>query len=248
MGESDCFDNIGYVHSKLGKYNEAFEYYNKALKIFKEVGNRTIQAYCLNNIGFVLSVLGDYSSSLEYYKKSLNLSRDVHDLQGEAYSLNNMGKIYIFEGKYNEAEKYLKEGEKIVRKIGSKEILRRIYSSFSELEINKNNKKKAEEYGEKAFNLALELNFKLGEAEAFVLLGRIDRKKAEKKFKEAIKIFEDLGNQFELGKSYYYYGEFLMNKGEIKKATEYIEKAENIFEKISAKGWIKRVEELWEKE
>jgi tetratricopeptide (TPR) repeat protein len=81
------------------------------------------------------------------------------------------------------------------------------------------------------------------------LQGRIEAKqglsrylrRADEKFKEAIEIFEELRKPFELGKSYYYYSEFLKNNGEIEKAREYIKKAEEIFEKIGAKGWLRKL-------
>jgi len=169
--------------------------------------------------------------------------------------------------------------------------LRRIYVSFAELEMTQNNTEKAKEYTEKALNLAEEMDSKSGKAEALLLQARILNQGllrvikgdeglsgdvrgtfgedsgwqiADRRFKEAIKLFEELKQPFDLAKAYYYYGEFLLRRTgvrekiprpfweragvrvqeEEKGATEYLQKAREIFERIGAKIWLKKVDEL----
>ncbi|MEO0189860.1 MAG: hypothetical protein ABIL70_03750 [candidate division WOR-3 bacterium] len=57
---------------------------------------------------------------------------------------------------------------------------------------------------------------------------------AEGKFKEAIKIFEELKQLFGLAKACYYYGEMLKSH-ETKRANQYLQKAKEIFKNLNAK-------------
>jgi len=177
--------------------------------------------------------------------------------------------------------------------------LRRIYVSFAELEMTQNNTEKAKEYTEKALNLAEEMDSKSGKAEALLLLARILNQGllrevksdkglsgfgggtcsadtrwqiADRRFKEAIKLFEELKQPFELAKAYYYYAESLLLKAEFGEknphpfgkqtrvrgednekeairlktdATEYLLKSKKIFEKIGTKVWLKKVQSIW---
>jgi len=135
--------------------------------------------------------------------------------------------------------------------------------------------------------LALGLNSKAGKAEALLLQARILHQEllrgvkgdkrllgvggvtcsadtrwqiADRRFKGAIALFEELRHPFELAKAYCYYGEFLLRRTEVREkipcsfgertgvrekeeekgATEYLQKAQEIFEKIGAKAWLKK--------
>ena len=60
-------NNKGISLDNLGKYNEAIEYYDKALEIDPE------NAEALNNKGVALDDLGKYNEAIEYYDKVLEI-------------------------------------------------------------------------------------------------------------------------------------------------------------------------------
>ncbi|MBI4727093.1 tetratricopeptide repeat protein [candidate division TA06 bacterium] len=270
-GQAVSLNNVGYVHDSLGNYPKGLEYYTKSLKIQEEIGDRYSQAASLINIGYVQNMLGDYPKALEYWTKSLKIREEIGDRLGQAMSLNNIARTYLEQEKYEEARDYLTRAEKIAGEIGAKELLRRIYVSFGELGMAEtafsvipaeagihkdldshfrgNDISAAIEYAEQALQLAEELKSKTGKAEALLLQARIE--KAESKFKEAIAIFEELKQPFETAKAYYYYGRMLTSRirkpecrtqENTKEAEEYLQKAREIFEKIGAKGWLKKVQ------
>ena len=104
------YNNIGNVYRKLGDYDKALEYHNKALEIKKAVlGEKhrdTADSY--NNIGNVYSELKDYDKALEYYIKALKIRKDVlgEDHPNTAGSYLNIGSVYYILGNYNKALEY----------------------------------------------------------------------------------------------------------------------------------------------
>ena len=51
-------NNIGLVYWSLGRYEQALDYYQKALAIAKDIGDREGEGTRLNNIGSVYDNLG----------------------------------------------------------------------------------------------------------------------------------------------------------------------------------------------
>ena len=78
------YNNLGIVYQDLGQYNEAKEYYEKALiikkKIFGEEHAAVATSY--NNLGSVSQDLGQYNEAKEHYEKALII--------GKRFSARNM--------------------------------------------------------------------------------------------------------------------------------------------------------------
>ena len=104
------YNFIGVVYWKLGEYDKALEFYNKALEIRKEVlgEKHTDTAMSYNNIGAVYENLGDYDKALEYYFKALEIYKAVlgEKHRDTANSYNNIGVVYDDLGDYDKALEY----------------------------------------------------------------------------------------------------------------------------------------------
>jgi tetratricopeptide (TPR) repeat protein len=78
-------DTKGLALNNLGKYNEAIEYYDKALQIDPK------HAYPWNNKGNALNSLGKYEEAIKYIDKSLELNPDTADaLYNKGLALNKL--------------------------------------------------------------------------------------------------------------------------------------------------------------
>jgi len=82
--EGTLLNNIGLVYNNLGERRRALEYYEQALPIHREVGNRAVEATTLNNIGMVYDALGECRRALEYFEQALTIVREVGDRANEA--------------------------------------------------------------------------------------------------------------------------------------------------------------------
>ena len=71
------------VYSALGEKRKALDYYEQALPLIRQVGDRAGEATTLNNIGGVYAALGDKRKALDYYEQALPLRRQVGDRGGE---------------------------------------------------------------------------------------------------------------------------------------------------------------------
>ncbi|MFB8790234.1 MAG: CHAT domain-containing tetratricopeptide repeat protein, partial [Potamolinea sp.] len=90
-----------------GQYPQALKYYEQALVIMKEVGNKAGEGTTLNNLGAVYNNLGQYPQALKYLEQALVIRKEVGDKALEGTTLNNLGAVYNSLGQYADAEKTL---------------------------------------------------------------------------------------------------------------------------------------------
>jgi tetratricopeptide (TPR) repeat protein len=91
------------VHHHRGDWQAALDYYQRALPVYREVGDRAGEATTLNNIGGVHNDWGDGQTALVYYERALPISREVGDRAGEAVTRYNMAIVYRDTGRLMEA-------------------------------------------------------------------------------------------------------------------------------------------------
>ena len=141
-GNLDCYNHIGNLLFKMGRFNEAIEYFHKELAVFDEIlrlrakaGNhkddyylKTNKAGCLNNIGASYASLKDYVSAIKYMKRSLEIREQLFDGQVPATSLvsrsprahpdlanslNNLGVVHYNLNEFEKSSDYFEKTLKI---------------------------------------------------------------------------------------------------------------------------------------
>lgn len=93
-GKAISLKNIGIGYYMQGKYIETFEFWNKSMVAFNEIGDKQGVANILSNLGSVYFDQGDDTKALEYYLKSLKLSEEIGDKFRIATALGNVGNVY----------------------------------------------------------------------------------------------------------------------------------------------------------
>ncbi|KAL9642801.1 hypothetical protein ABK040_009876 [Willaertia magna] len=81
---ASCYNNIGLAYSKMKKYNEALEYYNKAIQT-AAVDDKNTGVY-FSNRAAINQRLNNYQSAIQDYSRSINWDehRKLRGLKGRA--------------------------------------------------------------------------------------------------------------------------------------------------------------------
>ncbi|MCK4506779.1 MAG: tetratricopeptide repeat protein, partial [Candidatus Aegiribacteria sp.] len=117
---ADSLDNSGLACWYLGRYHDAVNYYERAMKIHEATGGKTVSPSTLNNIGAVYWNLGEYHRAMEFFKHSLEIAERIGDMKAKAACLNNCGLIHWGFCEFKKALEYFIRSLEITERIGNR--------------------------------------------------------------------------------------------------------------------------------
>lgn len=148
------YNNIGTVFFFEKEYEEAFNYYDKSLRLMEAKGNRYGVAAASNNIGDVYYTTGKYDVALIYYRRAYAISHDIADKEGMVYYLNNIGNVKTKTGNLDSAVVYFRKSLAIAEELNNDLLKTRTLHFIGQTYYHTSNYKAAKQYLRKAFEIA----------------------------------------------------------------------------------------------
>ena len=112
-------NNIGTIYQDLGQPEKALECFERALAIYRQIGNVAGEACALGNIGSEHERSGRAQKALSHYRKALEIDRRIGDRKGEIAGLSNLGWMYYWGfGRRSKALECFEQALAICREIG----------------------------------------------------------------------------------------------------------------------------------
>ncbi len=174
QGEAGALNGLGVMAQNVGQYEQALNYYQEALLISQDIGDRTVEAATLNNIGEVNRLSGNYPTALEYYEQSLAIARKVGDRTVESQPLNNIGEVNQLLGNYLTALEYYEQSLVIQRDIGDRAGEARTLGRIGIVKLLLGNHLTALEYYEQSLVIQRDIGERAGEAGTLNSIGIVN--------------------------------------------------------------------------
>jgi len=226
------YNRIGIIYKNLGLYNDALEYFLKAITILEKIGdtNDGDIANLYNNLGNVYRKRGDLELALEFFFKTLKINKDLGDKEGYAYILNNIGNIYADLEIYDQALDYHKQSLEAKKDLGNKYGISTSMKNIGDIYLNIEKPEKALEYYRQFQTLSSEINDKNGIASSMTDIGRAfialkNYTMAEEYLFSALKIKNDIGDKIGIIDSYISLSNFYIQINRHTDALKFIDKA-----------------------
>lgn len=123
MGDHDgvagSLHQLGTLHQAQREYERAREFYEQALGILQELGNRADVSTCLHELGNLHYLQGEYERARELYEQALAIAQEVGDRAGVARSLGQLGLLLQQEGNFTAAVPALAQAFLIFQQLGA---------------------------------------------------------------------------------------------------------------------------------
>jgi tetratricopeptide (TPR) repeat protein len=117
----NIYGYLGYITNKLADTQQAIDYHERALAIYKQVYGEQHPAVAttLNNMGTAYNSLGDAKRALTYFQQALTIDKQISGEQHPdvAISLNNMGEAYHSLGDAEQALDYYQQALTIWKQV-----------------------------------------------------------------------------------------------------------------------------------
>lgn len=98
--EADALNRLGAAYKQQGDQQQAIDCHNRALTLFRELGDRLGAARALGNLGNAYERKGLHRQAADCYHQVLALSRELGDHLNEARCLSNLSLIHAAGGRY----------------------------------------------------------------------------------------------------------------------------------------------------
>ncbi|MBN1799518.1 MAG: sigma 54-interacting transcriptional regulator [Spirochaetales bacterium] len=221
FGKSGALADFGFIKFHQGEYELALENAEKSLAIAEQ--NKITLINCIAHIliGMIHKELGHYKTSFKYLKKACQLYENNNLLEYyTTYVITYMAEENIVElwdldlDKIDVKKKELVNIKKLCKKALVKTKPWKIHYAHA-LRVNA------------LYNALISKN-----------------RKSERLFLQSIHLAQNAGFKYELARSFYEYGRFLLNSGKTPQAKLNLESAYAIFKEIGSKVYIRKVSEL----
>jgi tetratricopeptide (TPR) repeat protein len=125
------YQNLGNVHSDMGKNYEALHDYNQALDLSKKIGLKKEIARSLNLIGLIYQIQGDYPDALKVHHEALAINTSINERQGILKNSLNIASTYLMQGNYELALTSFKHVLKIAREMKDESYVSKCLNNIS---------------------------------------------------------------------------------------------------------------------
>ncbi|HHE37851.1 MAG TPA: tetratricopeptide repeat protein [Candidatus Cloacimonetes bacterium] len=237
---AEILHNIGVTYMDNAKYKEAAESFNDALEIsikFKIYRN-VIAA--LNALGVLFFKSGDWVKAIDYYERAIKKSKENNFLEGLCHSYNNLGELYEKRGEYNIAYEFYEHGLELLPELSDDFTKAELYGNLGSVLTCLHKFKEAYKYIVESYDFFKGLNVKKEIIEgslkqAFYFLQTRNFESANYYLGAALKIAEEMDDDYQIGKCYYLQSFLEKNEPEkalkiLKSAIEKFAKTKNNFE------------------
>jgi tetratricopeptide (TPR) repeat protein/flagellar biosynthesis GTPase FlhF len=242
--------HLGNAYINLSEPKKAIEYFEQALKISREIGDRWGKGADLGHLGNAYYMLGESKKAIEYYEQALQIAKEVEDMDAEGNWLGNLGNAYSHLGESKKAIEYFEQALQIAREKDNRRAegiwLGNLGNAYYEL----GESKKAIEYFEQALKIAREKDNRLAEGNWLGNLGNAyshlgEPGKAIEYYEQALQIAKEVEDRDSEGTWLGNLGYKYCILGESKKAIEYFEQALKIAREIGDRcnegNWLGRL-------
>ncbi len=211
------------MHYRLGRYDRAQEWEERALSTAKMFGDQSQEAQSFNDLGVLLKKQGRIPEARENYQRALEIRRLLGDRRGEAQSLMNLGIIYKNLGDYPRALEYQLESMTIRNESGDEAALAQSYQNIGNLWGHLGDFEKAADYYRRSLRIHREAGVARGIAdslsnlsEAYSSMGRADEALAA--VEEALELAREADDIPSVAGCLRRIGELYADKGEFDRA------------------------------
>jgi tetratricopeptide (TPR) repeat protein len=163
--------HLGTMYQATGQPSLALQFYEQALPISREVGNRDSEATVLTSLGSVYQAIGQPNHTLQFYEQVLPIMRETENRSGEATILNNLAEVYRAIGQPSRALQFYEQSLPISREVGNRSIEATTLNNLAEAYRTIGQVNYALQFYEQALSIRGEIGDRSGEAATLNNLG-----------------------------------------------------------------------------
>jgi tetratricopeptide (TPR) repeat protein len=239
LGKAQVICDIGSLYFQRGEIDRAESAYLEALTVAEESGSKRTIINLHNNLGILSNVRGVTDKAIEQYEQSRKLAEELGDDTLLAQVRHNLGMAYADKREWAAANEHYEQTLEIARQKGLGPLVAITYLNKAQLYVELSDLTQAAESCGKALCVFRQSGDKLGEAEAYRILGDVFARRgnevtAMRMLDFSLEITMRANSPLEIGESHRAKGAVAERLGRKDEAIESYKQALTYFERCSA--------------
>lgn len=254
VGYASSLNSLARIKWASGDWDGALADYERAVAIYERIGEVEGLAQAYANLGILYTDRGEWVTAEENLRKSFETAQYIAYPYGLAQAHTNLGRLYLMQQRWDESGQHLNAAIPMFMEIGGRaEIdLSEVYCLRSTLHLEQGQTEEARQWADRCCDL-LRLTTGTHEGDSLEwgqyerLMGRIalaggDLEAADRHLRRSAVIFQGRTAKLETGRTAYWSGLLALERQEPEKASQELNKAQQIFEQLGAVADLERVE------
>ncbi|WP_062430491.1 AfsR/SARP family transcriptional regulator [Herbidospora daliensis] len=197
LGET--YNALGVVTGRLGRHPEALDWFGRATKVYRELGNLAGEALVLSYSARDLLLLGRAADAVAVSEQGLQIFGEIGSGPGVARARYHLGVVLSYVGRLNEAVVHHAECLEFFRASNQKVWEQRVCNRLATTLTKAERFQEAARHAEQALQVSREITHPYGEAQSLTALGKAlrglgSRTRSRDALEKALDLFIRLGS------------------------------------------------------
>jgi tetratricopeptide (TPR) repeat protein len=234
------YHQLGNVAEKLREYEQARVYYQQALEIKIEFGDRYECAGTYHQLGNLTYLLREYEQARVYYQQTLEIFIEFGDRYECAGTYQQLGRVAEELREYEQARVYYQQALEIKIEFGARYESAGTYHHLGNVAQEFREYEQARVYYQQALEIYIEFGDRYECASTYHQLGRVaeelrEYEQARVYYQQALEIKIEFGARYESASTYHQLGMVAQKLREYEQARVYYQQALEIFIEFGAR-------------
>ncbi|MTJ09034.1 tetratricopeptide repeat protein [Anabaena sp. UHCC 0204] len=230
LWKADVYHNLGVVAQGIRRFKETKLYYQQALAIKIEYGNRDEQAATYYQLGRVTQELREFKEAQNYYQQALDLYIEFDDPYEQARAYGQLGNIAQETRKFTEALYYYQQALDIKIRYQDRYSQAVTYHNLGNVAQELGEYAQARDYYQQALAIKIEFGDRYSQAGTYHQLGIVAQQmreyaQARDFYQQALAIFIESDDRFSQARTYHQLGTVTKEMREYAQARDFYQQA-----------------------
>ncbi|NCT62721.1 MAG: tetratricopeptide repeat protein [Microcystis aeruginosa G13-01] len=224
--QASTLHQLGRVAQELREWEQARSYYQQALEIYIEYGNRYEQASTLHQLGMVAQKLREWEQARSYYRQALEIYIEYGDRFSQASTLHNLGIVAQQLREWEQARSYYRQALEIFIEYGARYEQASTLHNLGMVAQELREWEQARSYYRQSLEICIEYGNRYEQAKTLHHLGIVAQElreweQARSYYRQALEIKIEYGNRYEQASTLHQLGRVAQEVGELSQAKSY---------------------------
>ncbi|MEI3652409.1 MAG: tetratricopeptide repeat protein [Dolichospermum lemmermannii FEM_B0920] len=252
LWKAATYHQLGYVAQQMREYAQARDFYQQALAIKIEFGDRFSQAYTYHNLGIVAEEMREYAQARDFYQQALAIKIEFGDRYAQADTYHQFGRVAQEMREYAQARDFYQLALSIYIEFGDRYSQARTYGQLGNVAQEMREYAQARDFYQQALSIYIEFGDRFSQAITYHNLGNVAQEmreyaQARDFYQLALSIRIEFGDRYSQASTYHGLGTLAEAQEDYTEARTNLQKALEIYVEYKEEYWGNIAREILER-